>query len=75
MSDQHVETCHNREADPVLVPVAECPYCVPFRAGVEAAVEASALLIERPRCRQWTPHEAAWQIRDHLKNGRLEVNA
>lgn len=35
MLEEHVYPCHNREADPVLVPPSECMFC----RGWEAALE------------------------------------
>lgn len=35
-----------------------------YEEGVRDGAEASALLVERPRCREWTPSECGRQIRD-----------
>lgn len=37
MLEQHVFGCHNREADPDLVPASECSYCRTWRAAIEWA--------------------------------------
>lgn len=39
--------------------------------AIASTVEACAVLIERVRCRQWSPAESAHQLREHLKRGWL----
>ena len=40
MPEEHIDRCHNREADPVLVPPDECSFCRTWR---------EAALLERDR--------------------------
>lgn len=52
-------------------PLYAAPDDYPGYRTVAETVEACALLLARPRCREWTPGECAWQLRDYLKSGRL----